>query len=266
MITRPTDLPDFAQPPLNEVVLGVQFEPAQGYSQVRAGEVWSLFKDHFPIVEEHTPLAPTFEAFGRPSAPQMQLGFITGASHDRFWFLTPGKDQLIQFQQDRLLHNWRKVGDERNPYPRFESMIVCFEREIRSLESYFASLSPQALAINQCEISYINQIPLNDEYRSPEAWLRYVQLRELNVDDFNVSFRRVLRKDGQPVGRLSCEAVTAIAKSQLVLRLSLTARGTPPRPDVQAALEMLCENREIVVKAFAEVTTDSAHKIWQRTQ
>src|SRR4051794_5656712 len=106
---RPTHLPDFRKPPLNEVVLGIQFNPVPGYSQIYAGEVWGLFRARFPQVQEMPALPPNFETFGIPQGPQIGFNVLAGASHDRFWFLSPAGEQLIQFQMDRLLHNWRKV-------------------------------------------------------------------------------------------------------------------------------------------------------------
>jgi uncharacterized protein (TIGR04255 family) len=266
-MTSPPNLPDFADPPLYEVVLGVQFAPAQGYSQIRAGGVWSLYKDRFPLVEEHPPLAPAFETFGRPQPAQIGLGFVTGASHDRFWFLTPLKEELIQFQQDRLMHNWRKVGDGGNPYPRFEVMIRNFEQELGGLQDYFNTLAPQSpapqgLQINQCEVIYVNHIPLEQ----PDDWLRFVRFEGIEADDFAMTFRRTLHRTGEPVGRLSCETATVIVEGKIMLRMSLTARGAPSRPDMHAALEKLRENHEVVVHAFAELTTEAAHKKWKRVQ
>jgi uncharacterized protein (TIGR04255 family) len=266
-MTRPPDLPDFADPPLHEVVLGVQFAPAQGYSQIRAGEVWSLYKDRFPHVEEHPPLPPAFETFGRPQAAQFGLGFVTGASHDRFWFLTPLREELIQFQQDRLMHNWRKVGDGKNPYPRFEGMIRDFEQELGGLEDYFNTLAPQSpaphgLQINQCEVIYVNHFPVDQ----PDNWLRFVQFEEVDVDDFTMTFRRTLYRTGEPIGRLICDTGTVIVNGKLMLHMTLTARSAPPRPDMHAALELLRKNREVVVHAFAELTTSAAHKTWKRIQ
>ena len=65
--------------------------------------------------------------------------------HSRYWFVSLSEDELLQFQKDRLLHNWRKVDDRTNEYPRFETLIDKFEKELRKLETYFASLVPQLL-------------------------------------------------------------------------------------------------------------------------
>lgn len=262
---RPDHLPDFRNPPLNEAVLGVQFNPPHGYQQIYAGEVWNLFRQEFPKVAEHPPIAPAFETFGLPSKGA-QLGFITGATHDRFWFLRPDGDELIQFQQDRLLHNWRKVGDETNAYPRFESMMERFRNELVQLEGYMNGLTPQALSINQCEISYINHIaPSDGQNLLVSDWLRFVDFRN-DPDDFSLAFREVIHDaDKRPQGRLTCEATLAIkANRQRVIQLTLTVRGAPREDTIASALEFLTKGREKIVCRFAELTTDKAHEKWER--
>ncbi len=212
------------------------------------------------------PLPPMFETFGLPQAAQFRLGIVEGATHDRFWFLSPTKAELIQFQQDRLLHNWRKVGDQSNEYPRFERMIQKFENELAALERYFASLEPQTLKINQCEVSYINQIPWERGQRV-EEWLNFGRL--LGPDDFAIMFRRaVMDAEGKPHGRLICEAGTGVGKerSSRIIQLSLTARGAPLGTDIAAGLEFLRKGREMLVLLFAEITSDSAHRVWERVQ
>ena len=265
--TRPDHLPDFRSPPLNEVVLGVQFSPPQGYQQIYAGEVWNLFRKEFPKVEEQPPLAPVFETFGLPSKGRQQIGLVTGASHDRFWFLRPDGDELIQFQQDRLLHNWREVGEETNEYPRFESMVENFRGEMGQLQDFMNCLAPQKLSINQCEISYINHIvPADDQALVAADWLRLVSFGDKEPNDFSISFREEIRdNEGKPFGRLICDASIGIkADRQRTIVLTLTVRGTPKRDDITSALDFLGMGRDLIVCKFAELTTDEAHTKWGR--
>lgn len=263
---RPDHLPDFRHPPLNEVVLGVQFSSPRGYQQIYAGEVWNLFREEFPKIEEQPPLAPTFETFGLPTKGRQQIDLITGATHDRFWFLRQGGDELIQFQQDRLLHNWRKTGDETNEYPRFESMVTRFRSELEQLQSYMNKLSPQTLEINQCEVSYINHITAGSGNIIAADWLRFVSFVDKEPDDFSVGFREVIQdSEGHPCGRLICDATLGIkADQQPVIRLTLIVRGTPKRQDIDSAIEFLAMGRDLIVCKFAELTTNEAHKKWGR--
>jgi hypothetical protein len=82
---------------------------------------------------------------------------------NRYWFLTPDKTELIQFQQDRFIHNWRKVINKNNEYPRFEAVIEKFSDEARSLDSYFLDKGWGPITPTQCEVTYVNQMSLLDE-------------------------------------------------------------------------------------------------------
>jgi uncharacterized protein (TIGR04255 family) len=269
--SRPQHLPDYRNPPLNEVVLGVQFAPARGYQQIRAGEVWNLYKSAFPLVEEMPPIPPIFETFGLswPGA-MINVDIVSGAMHNRFWFLSPGKSDLIQFQQDRLLHNWRKVGDGSNEYPRFEKMIADFEKEIRLLEVYFNGLDPQKLICNQAEVSYVNHIPLDKSEGREKAsdWFRFANFGAAEPDDMSFVFRRALKDpSGVPTARLICEAGTNFNPlGARIFVLTLTVRGAPEDPTVAAVFKLLRLGREVIVKEFAAITTDSAQEIWERVR
>lgn len=276
-MSRPPDLPDFAKPPLNEVVLGVQFDPPAGYQQLRAGEVWKLFSAEFPQAQELPALPPNFETFGPQVSmvgfsdvpglsPIMSFGSVMEPLHGRFWFVSNTGDQLIQFQNDRLLHNWRKVVGQDNSYPRYESISSRFLEEMKSLESFMSSIQPQVLRIRQCEVSYVNHIkPSSGQRLQSSAWLKFLEFTE-EPDDFAVSFRRPIMSDsGQPRGRLTCDSSTAIKPTgQHFISLTLTARGAPEEPSVQSALEFLNRGRKIICRTFAEITTDSAHQAWER--
>lgn len=269
-LSRPDHLPDFTSPPLNEVVLGVQFDPPHGYQQIRAYEVWQNFRDRFPLIEEQAPLAPAFETFGLPSAPSFGIEMLTGAPQLRFWFLSKQKDELLQFQSDRLLHNWRKVDDINNKYPRFERMIEDFEKELREIFPLLNKIGSKNPNITQCEISYINHIFVDTEIgiSSPSDVFRHVQFAGDDLEGFSAVFRRTICNDMEiPIGRLHIESQSAIhnATGKPIFLLTITARGLPPEPTIEGAIGFLKLGREMVVNTFAEITTDLAHRLWGRT-
>lgn len=265
-------LPDFTSPPLHEVVLGVQFSQPLGYQQIRAGEVWNLYRDQYPVVQEQQALQPTFETFGLPHQhPSLipRFGLITGGTHDRFWFLNKAGDQLVQFQQDRLLHNWRKVGGGTNEYPRFEAMAESFLSELIKLQTYMNSLEPQMLAINQCEITYINHIKI-DHVRNGafSAWLNFLHFPDKSPDDFSMTFREVIKDEQtRPLGRLYVESgLGYLQDGTEVIQLSMTVKGAPNETNVDSAMAFLNLGRKTIVERFVELTTDEAHVAWGRIQ
>ncbi|MCU6497952.1 TIGR04255 family protein [Rugamonas sp. A1-17] len=259
-------LQDFDAPPLNEVVLGVQFSNPVGYSQIHAGDVRALFKEEYPLLQELTSLQPVFETFGNgASFPQGQIAFFDGPMHDRFWFMRSDGAELVQFQQDRLLHNWRKVEDGTNSYPRFESLAPKFHAELEKVQEYMSGLHPQELAINQCELSYINHIPVSTtEPLKLSDWISFISFKKNEPQSFSFGFREVIwDSQGQPQGRLICEVTEGIKPNgQRFISLTLTARGAPQIPSVDSAMNFLSVGHDLIVNRFVELTTDKAHQIW----
>lgn len=263
---RPENLPDYLNPPLSEVVLGVQFQQPIGYQQIYAHEVWQLYKDNYPNVQEMPPLQPSFETFGISSFNVMpSFNFASGAMHNRFWFVNQNTDELIQFQNDRLLHNWRKVVSSDRCYPRFEVMSSKLTAELNSLQGYFSTLTPQSLNINQCEISYINDLYF-DEGSSFNSWFEFADLDSNSIEDFNFTFRELVKNEkNESIGRLVVEALTAInTESKKFVRFTLTVRGVPEKNTIDSAIKFLAVGRDIIVNKFTALTSQDAHKIWGR--
>jgi uncharacterized protein (TIGR04255 family) len=265
---RPQGLPEFENPPLNEVFLGVQFAPVRGYQQIHIGEVHKLFSDRFPLVQEQMALPPTFETFGLPTGQQMNFGLVSGAMHDRFWFSSLNAEELIQFQNDRLIHNWRKVGDLTNQYPRFEYMIENFKAELSKFEGFSKNLSGADLTITQAEICYTNHIPLTglDAFKAASSVFRFLDFGGRDPDDISATFRRVIRSDDgtRPIGRLICDITSAIQQNgNPMIIFALTARAAPIGSSLSAAIDFLKSGREVIVHAFKEFTSESAHSGWK---
>lgn len=51
--SRPPDLPDFAKPPVAEVVLSLQFGALSSLTTAHVGLLWRKYRDLFPLIEEH---------------------------------------------------------------------------------------------------------------------------------------------------------------------------------------------------------------------
>ncbi|WP_310609098.1 TIGR04255 family protein [Limnohabitans sp.] len=266
---RPEGLPDFEVPPLNEVVLGVQFATPTNYQQIHAGEVWSNFRKDYPVVQEHPPLVPNFETFGPAHShfamPPFSIGPV--ATHNRYWFLKEAGDELIQFQADRFLHNWRKRPDVGNGYPRYEAVIHSFKNELIKLEKFFSKLADQTLAINQCEITYINHFSGDAGGGQKLAnWLSFIANSGFDPDDVAMSFREVIKShEGKPIARLYLEINTAYLSSmEKVYAMHLTVRGAPAESTVESAIDFLNAGRTAIVNKFTDLTSAAAHATWKR--
>jgi len=253
---------------LDEVVLGVQFEPAAGYSSVMAKDVWSLFSDEFTQVQEHPAIAPQFELFGRegsrPAKPAIRLE--SAPIRGRLWFISEDENHLIQFQDDRLLLNWRR-RENGAEYPRFEGTSASLVKYLRRLHELFISSFGAGLAINQAEASYINIIPV-ERFEEVGDFLQVLNLSDINVEGFNLNFTEAVRDEAQkPFARLHHEFSTGFYRDnskQKVLRLGLTCRGRPSNTGIEGALEFLTIARGKIVERFSELATEQAERTWGR--
>ena len=263
-MNRPAHLPDFLDPPLDEVVLGVQFSPIQDYSSVFAGNVHSLFQSEYPMVAEQPLLERRFETFGGgnvQAGPRIQVGQPPIGS--RLWFLSQDENHLLQFQADMFLSNWRRRPNTQQ-YPRFEGLSEAFERNLRQLEDFFRDSFEAKIEVNQAEVSYINVIPV-DGFADAEARLEVWNGGKIDVESVNLSFSEIIRdKDGKPFARLlhQVTSVYTMDGKERALRLSLSFKGKPQNDTIGEAMDFLGRGREAIVLRFKEVTTSKAHKAW----
>jgi uncharacterized protein (TIGR04255 family) len=275
---RPHDLPDFERPPLNELVLSIQFGslPLKNF---HAGLLWQRFAMLYPKVEEQPPLEPVFETFGAPQAREAQatLQFTAVPGTLRYWFVSHNENELVQIQGDRLVHNWRQRSRD-DQYPRYEVLREKLEWEIATAAEFFREYDIGEIACNQCEVSYINAISLDDdsELRPSDiltSWQEqysddYLSGLELETGRtrFNVSFVIPAESGKEPLGRLHILAQPVILRltGRLAMQLTVTARGRPRDENVASSFAWLDEGRRAAVRAFTSITTQKMHRLWGR--
>src|SRR5262249_2810158 len=106
--SRPDDLPDFKNPPVNEVVLSLQFASIPSFHSAHIGLFWEKIRQEYPKVSEQAPLQAAFETFGvmpvNPASP-FHIEALLSPPMPRFWFEELDGNELLQIQQDRIIHN-----------------------------------------------------------------------------------------------------------------------------------------------------------------
>lgn len=275
MTVRPADLPDFTNPPVTEVALGVQFNSIERFLTPHVGLLWETLREQFPTVEEHPPVAPSFETFGQGPQVGGNFGFHLQSFFrmPRMFFVKRNKTQLLQFQRDRFVHNWRKIGDE-DPYPRFETMLSTFETGLQRFSTFLDEFSLGAMVPNQCEVTYINHVPLDSGETIFDAFTRLfgtllssTTVRNLgSPEDARILLCYVIRNEDQaPIGRLTVSAEPARTSDRTnIIQLSLTARGALTEPAISAVSKLLAIGREKIVYGFTDITSPAMHARWGR--
>ncbi len=260
-------LPKFRKPPVVEVALSVQFERLPTTIQLALS--WEKFRDRFPSIQEHPELESTVERFGVIAPPTIQFS-VNPISAPRLWFVNTDNSELIQVQRDRFIRNWRKTNDG-SDYPSYEKLRVAFEDDWKVFEQFISDNGCQ-LHPNQCELTYVNIIEDVDLGQMDQIF-KFLEPAKTSVlenpEDLNFNVRyRMNNGDGQPVGRLHVSAHSAVRvpDNKPGIRFTLTARGAPAERNLAGAQQFLDHAHEAIVKSFAELTMDSMHKTWERTQ
>jgi uncharacterized protein (TIGR04255 family) len=273
--SRPPGLPDFKRPPIDEVVLSIQFASLENFKAAHVGLFWKTFRAKYPKVTEQGQLAPAFETFGTPSAPTApSIQFLQSPMMSRFWFEKEGAPDLMQLQQDRIIHNWRKKEREAI-YPRYEAIRRGFESEIAIFTKFLKAESLGELRPNQCEVTYINIIEMPDgsdpqqklEKITPLWSMRPSETVPGEFENALVQTRFRLVEEGKPWGRMYVNFQPGLRQTDLtpVVRLEITARAKPREESISAAFQLLDRGRSAVVRTFAAVTTPEMHNFWGRT-
>lgn len=265
--------PNFQNPPVIEVVLGVQFEPLHEFKTIHVGKLHTLYEADYPIISEHPLLEPRFENFNTDTFPSNHMIFnlIDQKAIPRIWFLSSDDRNLLQFQRDRFIHNWRREEPSSDvPYPRYEKIRDEFQTRYKQFLQFLSEQKLPEPAVNQVEVTYVNLIPCDAsdfsksmhevfEFWNPDP--KNSPLGEPETQKFMISY---LIKDGdEPVGRISISSHTLLRKdNKKFLRVDITTRGKPKDISVNGILDFMNLCRTKIVLGFDSLTTDKMHKIW----
>jgi len=267
--------PDFKKPPVNEVVLSLQFEPLDEFNAAHIGVLWQKFRLRYPKTTTKGAIPPVIERFGELRPQTFSFSVVEAPEVPRCWFENKAGTELIQVQRDRFLFNWKQTA-AREKYVRYERVRAKFLRHLKTFERFLQENNLGKIKPNQCEITYVNELHIGD------GWLRYGQLAKVfaiwsgrHSDNFlkepeDAVFRArysMLSKQGMPLGRLhvSCDPRIRTSDGKQILRLEITARGAPLKKTRKAAFEFFDFAREYVVRGFASITSKRMHEIWERT-
>lgn len=256
--TRPPELPDYTDPPIDEVILGTQFSRLPGFTQAHVGLIWSEVKGEYPKTQDQPPLI-TF-------APEMSgVPFFQNAGLFRVWLLTADDTEILQIQNDRILRNWRRRPEVE--YPRFEPLLEKFLEEFERVNRLVGPCTPE-----QVEVTYINWIIDSSpkDFFIPAGGVEWSDPKlASNPDGFQWANRASLKSDeGEDIGSLSVSCNSARrpfpppSKDGTMLSLTFSA----PVSDVTKIEALMVLGRNTIVQAFTDVTTEQAQSMWGRTQ
>ncbi len=145
--------PSYKSPPLNEVSIGLQFQPLEKLKIPHFGLFWDLIRKDFPSVE-HAP-------------PILNKKLEPGASVPlpRVWFIENSETQLLQLQPDRINFNWR-LRENADPYPRFHTIAPQFFRLLEAFEQFLIKADIGVIFPTVAELTYVNMFVQGREWNT----------------------------------------------------------------------------------------------------
>lgn len=245
-------LPKYKNPPINEVVFGVQFDKINKFQAPHTGLFWDqLGQDEFPVYETRPPINHVVEKFDNQISQSYNIQTFNTPPLPRILYINKINNNLIQLQEDRFLRNWRKTEKDAE-YPNFDKLFPEFKETLSVFKKFLKENNLGKMNIDQYELSYINHITLdtidksigNIEKLLPDYKCQQKFLPEPEKFEFRKVFRLPENK-----GRLHILIKPILKDNYNFLIMDLTARGFDSAENIDEWFEL---SHKWIVKAFEE--------------
>lgn len=269
----PTNLPSFQSPPLREMVLSTQFDPIDGFSSGHQGLFWAQIQADYPNAQDAALIDPVPERFtaGIEKRPHRGIQIRPAPTGTRLQLIDSSQSRMIQIQDNRLVFNWRKIGNAE--YPRWAVILDEYTRIFKEFEKFLSRHGFTELRVNQWEVTYLNHLIKGAEWNSPNDWNEIVPglvgntgvSGDLMQTESLAHRYKFLSTKAQ--ARLHVELVHGFVQDDAendneALILKFVARG-PAEPSVTPSLaDGFNHGHEMIVTAFDALTSAKAHKFW----
>ena len=228
-------VPQLKNPPINEVVCGVIFEPMQKLSLFQHGVYWAQRADDYPEFEVKPPI-------GDPGS----IIELVGESAFRSWFISKDGCNLIQMQFDRFFANWRKLKPS-DAYPRFsnrpdapEGMLKRLLREFELFKT-FSETGGMPLVVKAVELTKIDLLVEGRHWKDGQDLCSLFPLVESSYSPESgvmpkaYLFKTETERNGMVVRTTAANGVE-ISTGSNVVRVETTARFADLSNGIETAL------------------------------
>ena len=269
------DTVKFQNPPIVELIFGVQFSPLSRITTAHLGWFWKELGQDWIDLSDGPAFSDHFERFDKPiqtkSAPSFDWRSSPFAAMNRIAIGHQKQDRLLQIQASQFRFHWRK---SQGTYPSYESLIQEFEEMFSRYLSFIQLSKLGNVLLNQWDLTYVNAFPRGVGWNEPKDWAQILPglfgvppvADGLTLDSRSANWSYVINPD---LGRIHIAAGSQILpdESDESLLLRLTARG-PTRGD-QAATRLprqeFDQGHSVILKTFLQVTSPEVHTEWGRT-
>jgi uncharacterized protein (TIGR04255 family) len=244
--------------PLNELAIGVYFEPLSRWQSKHVGQFWTEVSKDFPSTEDQPPV---FEVDSGPRFQVLQLPPLR-----RTFLLSQDQNLVIQLQESRFLLNWRKLKPT-DQYPRFGAVFKKFVDYWGHFSDFIFREKIGSLKPIRYELTYVNHIDQADNPVSTaaEKYARIFKWSDLKArflpppTGINVVWTFPMPDQlGFAQANLS-QGVRTDGRAVLVLVMSCTGSASP-----KISMEdWFGSAHQWLTEGFKELTTETARQEWR---
>jgi len=260
---NPKDLPKYRNPPVNEVAIGISFDPFKGFKLPHSGLFWEKIKDHFPNCEHAVPLGIEKNETADPS---------TGLPLPRLFFFSKDKDKLIQLQNGRFYFNWRK-REEGAKYPSYKEIKKAYDNYLKLFEDFLEENEFGSLKFLNCELSYVNQSPKDEIWDNLDHFQKIFP--NFDLGNFGTGFLKNLEslnwetKFSFPENRgtliVKIQKGVRSIDSFPVIGLEMIAQGLGEDKSEESVESWFKMAHEWIVRGFTDITSlKIQEEVWKR--
>lgn len=263
-------LPSFSNPPVVETVLGVQFHPLANLTAGHLGRFWATLPE-WPWCGETAAIGQASESFGDDALWSPRHLRLVARPEVRLQIRNAAGDRLLQIENGWFTLNWKR-SDDASPYPRYGKLKSEFDALWNRFGDFLLAARLDAAIPSLWEVTYVNHIPKGPLWKVPDEWSRVIPGLSGTMPSLpgcrpeSASGVWVFEL-GERAGRLRVwfeHAKSGQAEELLVLKLSGRGpvQGNEPQ-SLQSGLEL---GRSAVVRMFTALTSEAAHRHWQREE
>lgn len=261
--------PEFANPPIVELVLGAQFSPLTKLTAGHFGWFWKELGEEWSYPADGPPLDEQFELFdhprwSRPSGFEIRLEPMRAPG--RFVVEHRDKDRLLQIQANRFHLNWRK---REGFYPSYRRLISEFEAMYARFAAFVEVAGLGKIVVNQWELTYIDAFPQEEYWQTTADWSTILPglFGTLPAAEGLLLEHRAAEWSYEIVpkrGRLHVAARPGrTADGQRVaLLLQMTARGPAGKGGAETLRAGLDVGHDAALRLFLQVTSEEVQERW----
>lgn len=172
----------FENPPIDEIVCDIVFDPIVKLGTEHIGSLWERFKPDFHRIEDQSIMPPLF------SLSEEYLNSRQIPPLPRIWFVHQNENEVIQMQYDRFIYNWRKRRRD-DVYPGYAAVIGNFRKYLTHFEEFLTMEKLGGIVLKQYELVYTDLI-----FKS-EGWETAADLEKVFSNFFSLKDQKVLSAD-----------------------------------------------------------------------